>query len=407
MRVISLVVAVFLLLSSLEAWAGFWLAGRWFIGSRFATVSLSTIKSWMDRGIIRPTTQTAKIFVNRYGKIILLTLGLSEVIKEVERLRSSNEFCYAALGERILCHVSNIDYFYCYTGNIPYGLFTMQAEIVGGDVCGLDRSLPAYTVFRWNGDSNSWQRLPAKIPLEGRHFLGRNSQGRECYLNVSINISPCPFQATANTNSVPGHSPSQVDWNQRRQVPVRVFPRVEDFVRPDVIEGDPSLRWLRDEYNRIARDPAIPQIPADALSGLELPGIDWKIPPEEAVDSSAESSRDTPRPSTDAPPRDRPRDEDRPRDDDLPFVPGFDTSLPTPEKRLFPSDLLNTIVQSHPLLRVLQGVSLDPGGGGSCQVGSGVFTFDFCQFQWVLNLMGSVIVFVGFMTGLFWSGRSD
>ncbi len=399
MRFLVLLVAGFLFVSSLEAWAGYWLAGRWFIGSRFATVSLGTVKNWLDRGIIRPSTQTAKIFVNRYGKIILLTLGLSQVIPEVERLQSASEYCYAPASRTVSAGWTSWGSLSVHhSGNAPENFYTVSYS---RSCSSGSANIPAVQIRAWlrprNSNRYQWVEY-AYVPAPGTYQIG------QCSVTFSLrNVGGvCPSDVS--------QPPSQVDWNQRRRVPVRVFPNPSDFVRPDVIEGDPSLKWLRDEYQRIVRDQSIPLIPSDALRGVELPGIDWKIPPEEAIDSAAESSRDTPRPSTDAPPdappRDRPRDEDRPRDDSL-SVPGLDTFLPEVERRSFPSELLNTIVQSHPLLRVLQSVSLDPGSGGSCVIGSRPFQFDFCSFGWVLNLMGSVIVFVAFLTGLFWVGRSD
>ncbi len=413
MRFLSFLVAGFLFFASLESWAGYWLAGRWFIGSRFASVSLATVKSWMDRGIIRPTTQTAKVFVNRYGKIILLTLGLSEVIKEVERLQSSTQVCYLTTRDErfdsVRCYVGSLNDFFCYGTRDTRDYFTISPEIIpSGGPCGISRSIPGYSVYRWNGNFNRWEKMPDRIPVEGKHFIGRTSDGRECYLNVSINISPCPFSSSESI--VSGYSPSVPNLREeRRRVPVRAYPNPSDFVRPDIIEGDPSLKWLRDEYNRIARDPAIPQISPDALGDLELPRIDWDIPEEEAIDSTSRSSRDTP--STDAPrdrPADRPEDRERDRDrsDDLPSPPGLDTSLPTPEKRPFPVELINSLVQNHPLLRVLQGITFDAGSGGSCVIGSGVFTIEFCDHAWVLNLMGAIIVPVAFIVG-FIGWRND
>ncbi len=406
MRFLALLVAGFLFVSSLEAWAGYWLAGRWFIGSRFATVSLGTVKNWLDRGIIRPTTQTAKIFVNRYGKIILLTLGLSQVIPEVEQRIQAMQYCYdpnPISEQNNQLYISVGSYSDRVSFSRPYHPYTLFYELTSS----CERTayqgsgpyyLTTYRVYRWEPGVGRWVGY-ALVAQPGTYTLvSRDGVRCTATLTWRIPLQPC------------SQAQDQAWQNERRQVPVRVFPNPADFVRPDVIEADPSLRWLRDEYNRIARDPAIPLIPSDALRGLDLPRVDWDIPPEEAIDSAAESSRDAPRPSTDAPPdappRDRPRDEDRPRDDSL-SVPGFDTSLPGVERRSFPSELINTIVQSHPLLRVLQGVSLDVGGGGSCVVGSPPFQISFCDYAWVFNLMGGVIVFAAFLTGLFWAGRSE
>jgi hypothetical protein len=379
MRVISLVVAGFLFLSTFEAWGGFWLAGRWYVSSRFATVSLGTVKSWLDRGIVSGTTQTAKVFIQRNGKWILLTLGLSQVISEVQNLQTGSRYCYIPSGSIYVVWTSwgslivydggnNPQHFY--TFSYPSSCYSGYAYIPAVEIRGWMRP--------WNSADYQWVWL-ASVPAPGTYNVGG------CSVTFSLrNVgSVCPSSV---------NQPPSVDWNQRRQVPVRVFPDVSSFVRPDVIEGDPSLRYLRDEYQRLSQDASIPTIPADMMGDLELPSVDWSISPEESLDHVSESSR--------------PSEREGEGSGDI-SVPGLDTNLNIPERRSFPVELLNSIVQSHPLLRVLQGVSLDVGGGGSCRVGSGSFTFDFCPYAWVLNLMGSVIVFVAFLTGLFWAGRSD
>jgi hypothetical protein len=396
LRFLASVVFVFLLLSSLEAWAGFWLAGRWFISSRYASVSLGTVKSWLDRGIINSRTQWARIFVNRYGKWIILTIGLSQVIPEVERLRNSTSVCYLAGGnETVRCFVGTLYYFFCYGTGTTRDYFTMSPEILPrGDTCGLDRSIPAYSVFVWRSEFNYWQRLVDRVPANGRHFIGRNSSGWECYLNVSVNIPPCPFPHEAAIGGAPvsGYPPSQADWTQRRRIPVRVFPNPLDFLRDDVIARDPALQWLRDEYQRLASDSSIPTIPVDLLGDLELPTIDWSISPDEAIDhvsergSTAEGSEEG---SVDV------------------SVPGLDTKLDPVQKKPFPVELINQLVQNHPLLRILSSVSLDAAGGGSCVIGSEPFIIDMCGWQWVLNLMGSFLVPLAFLFGLGIGGRSE
>ncbi len=409
MRFLSFLVAGFLFFTSLESWAGYWLAGRWFVSSRFASVSLATVKSWMDRGIIRSTTQTAKIFVNRYGKIILLTLGLSQVIPEVERLSQTASLCYVPVESGNVRAGFTNHQFEVYYGSyqIPANYYTASVQ---GNRCVNTDYIPAYPLYRYDRQLGGWGNH-GRVPAEGTFTVGRERDtGRPCQVTISLNIPRCSFSVSNPVPSfVSAPAPSIPNLQQeRRRVPVRAFPRVEDFVRPGVVEADPSLRWLRDEYDRIARDPAIPQIPADALGDLEVPSIDWNIPDEEAIDQTSTNSRTNEGSREGSRGGEGSREGDRSRDLDADIsVPGLNTDLNIPERRSFPLELLNSIVQSHPLLRVLQGVSLDAGGGGSCQVGSGVFTFDFCQFQWVLNLMGSVIVFVGFLTGLFWSGRSD
>jgi hypothetical protein len=176
-------------------------------------------------------------------------------------------------------------------------------------------------------------------------------------------------------------------------------------VRPDVIENDHSLRWLRDEYQRIAQDTSIPTI--GDLSGVVLPSVGWAIPPEEALDSASEegstsssSSSGSSSGSTSGSGSGSGSGE-RENNPDFPAVPGFDTSLPSLEKRPFPVELINSLVQNHPFLRILQQVNFDVDGSGSCEIGSGVFTINFCSYAWVFNLMGAIIVPVAFLYGLF------
>ncbi len=242
MRVIALVVAGFLFFASLEAWAGYWLAGRWFIGSRFASVSLATIKSWLERGIVRPSTQTAKLILQTRGKWILLTLGLTEVIKEVERLQNTSEVCYLTTRDEgfdfTSCSIQR-DGIYCY--GVYSGAFTITSE--DQRCLGVRGRVPAYPVYVWQGQFNRWQITPDVVPIPGRHYIGYTYEGSrriDCYINVSVHIQPCPF-AVRDAN-VPGHAPSLPNLDQeRRRVPVRVFPNPSDFVRPDIIESDPLL----------------------------------------------------------------------------------------------------------------------------------------------------------------------
>jgi len=149
---------------------------------------------------------------------------------------------------------------------------------------------------------------------------------------------------------------------------------------------------VRDEYQRIASDSSIPTIPSDALGDLDLPSVDWSISPDEALDHASE------RGST--------REGSREGDIDI-SVPGLDTSLNVPERKAFPVQLINQLVESHPLLRILRGVSLDATGGGSCVFGSQPFVINMCDWRWVLNLMGSFLVPLAFLYGLGIGGRSE
>jgi len=367
MRVLSLFVAVFIFLSVVSAWAGFWLAGRWYVSSRYATLSLATVKSWLDRGIINRGTQQVKVFINKHGKWILLTLALSEVIREVESLSSSSQVCYIPAPHRPPIYAGWTSWGTLSTdgrGIEPQNYFTVSYSRTcnsGG------ANLPVVEIRRWQ--RYEWV-YEAEIPAPGTYMIG------QCQVTYSLrNVGGvCPSDVTQAPSEV-----DEVDLSQRRRVPVKVFPRVEDFVRPDVVSADASLRWLRDEYQRIASDSSIPTIPSDALGDLELPSVDWSISPDEAL-----------------------REGEGAREGDI-SVPGLDTDLSIPKRRSFSVELINSVVQSHPLLRVLQAVSVDASGVGSCSIGSDPFRVDFCQWQWVLNAMGGLIVFVAFMTGLIWS----
>jgi hypothetical protein len=263
---------------------------------------------------------------------------------------------------------------------------------------------PLYYVYELPPPGYSGMLFYANLPAETSFVLRTRDGAMTCNVQIiwRLPIPPC--------SQVSQDRSQADDWqNERRQVPVRVYPNPADFVRSDVIAQDPALSYLRDEYQRIASDSSIPTIPSDALSGVELPSVDWSIPPEEALDHSSESSRPgqaVDYSSVGSLPGEGEGQEEGEEEGNI-SVPGLNTDLNIPAKRSFPVELVNSLVQSHPLLRVLQGVSLDVGGGGSCVIGSRPFEFDFCPFQWVLNLMGSVVVFISFLTGLFWAGRSD
>jgi hypothetical protein len=377
-RVIALITFFFLFLTTLESWAGFWLAGRWYVSSRFATVSLGTIKSWLDRGIINSSTQAVKIFIQRNGKWILLTLGLSQVIPEVQQRIQASQYCY---DPNPITDTSSMLYLYVgsYSSRVsfshphsPYTLF----YTLSGSCSGTTREgsgpyyLTTYRVYRF--EQNRW--TPYALAAKPGTYTLTSRDGITCTATLGW---PIPLQPCGSVDA----------WqNERRQVPVRVFPNVNDFLRDDVIARDPALQWLRDEYQRIASDTSIPTIPADALGDLELPSIDWAISPDEALDFVSE--------------RGSPREVSREVEGDI-SIPGFDTNLPSLERRPFPIELINNLVQNHPLLRILQGVNFGAGSGGSCQVGSGIFTVDFCPYQWIFNLMGAIIVPIAFFIGLF------
>jgi len=390
MRLIASIVTFFLLLTSLEAWAGYWLAGRWFVSSRYATVPLSTVRLWLNRGIITSAIQQAKVFINRNGKWILFTLALYHVLRELEYLQQQGEvgsICYLPAPTTYSLYVS-VSTSSVYFSRSYYPGYTYSVRSLQGDTCGGEGTVPAYKVYRYDSGLRAWVNdVPpeAWVPVPGTYVIG------SCELSIELTIPSCPFSASPDESIVYAPAPSHSDFEQQRsQVPVRVFPNPLDFVRPDVAENDPALRWLRDEYQRIASDTSIPTIPPDALEGVELPEIDWSIPPEEASDSASESSLS------------RSTDDKGQKEGEIDIsVPGLDTSLPSIQKRPFPMELINSLVRNHPLLRILQGITFQASGSASCHVGSGVFTIDFCPYAWVFNLMGAIIVPISFLVGLF------
>ncbi len=401
MRLIAFVVALFLFFSTVEA-GGFWLLGRWYISSRYASVSLATVKSWLDRGIIKKGTEWGKIFVNRYGKWIILTIGLSQVIKEVERLSEDGSLCYVPVQSGSLrAGFDSNHQFGVYDANnpIPTSYYTASVQ---GNRCVNIGYIPAYVLYKYDPQNRGWGNR-GRVPSEGTFTIGRERDtGKPCQVTISLNIPRCPFDVSNPVPSfvnAPAPSIPNLDQEMRR-VPVRVFPNPSDFLRDDVIQNDPALRWLRDEYQRIARDTAIPEIPAGLLGDLELPKVDWNIPDEEAIDQTATNSRTSVNEGSLEGEGSREGDRSREREADI-SVPGLDTNLPSVERRPFPVELINSLVQNHPLLRILQGVNFDAGSGGSCQVRSGVFEIDFCPYQWIFNLMGAIIVPIAFLVGLF------
>ena len=405
LRLIALIVSVFLFFSTLESWA-YWLAGRWFVSSRYASLSLAVVKRWLDRGIISSSTRIAKVFINRYGKMILMTLALSEVLRELEdlqRQQGAGSICYLPTPTNYSLRVYVGSTSSVYFGRSYYPGYTYTVRSLGGQSCNGEGSVPTYRVYRYDAGFQAWvNSIPGYegwVPVPGTYKVG------SCEVEVELKIPPCPFSASPNQSVVYAPAPALHLERERRDVPVRVYPNPADFVRPDVIESDPALRYLRDEYNRIAQDTSIPVIPSDALSGVELPSIGWTIPPEEAIDTKSESSQDKPSTYTST---DKPADQpaDKPSDEAPSVsVPGFDTSLPSIERKPFPFELIDSLVQNHPLLKVIRNINFDAGIGGSCVIGSGTFTISFCEHTWILNLMGAIIVPVAFLVGLF--GRND
>jgi len=389
MRFVALFVAVFIFLSSLESWAGFWVASRWFVSSRYAGVSLGTVKNLLDRGIINSATQQAKVFVRKNGKWILLVLGLSQVISEVQSRIEAMQYCYvlhSSTGASAAIQSYSSRVLVSYADNSRSSQFwTYDYSCDGWSRDGSDPvHFPLYYVYKLSQSGNTglqfWAYLPAEVSLTLRS-RDRNPVNCAVQTRWLLSLREC-------------NTPADSSWqNERRRVPVRVFPNVSDFLRDDVINSDPALRWLRDEYQRIASDSSIPTIPSDALDDLELPSVDWSIPEEEVVDGSATSSGEF---------------EGSQEGEGQVSIPGLDTKLEPVQRKSFPLELINQLVQNHPLLRILSSVRFDVSGGGSCVFGEGYFTIDFCRWQWVLNLMGSFLVPLAFLYGLLGiGGRSD
>lgn len=374
LRVLSLFVVAFLFLSTVESWAGYWLAARWFISSRYASVPLGTVKLWLDRGIITTATRTAKVFIQRNGKWILLTLGLSSVLSELQNIMQSSKYCYifkdnVTAQVYVAAYSNQVSFTFNYAPNTRF--YTLSSSCSGTTRQGAAISVPVYEVYERG------VLFSAMIPPQGTYTLV-TPDGVKCTATVSWTM---PLQQCGSS--------SQSDWqNERRKVPVQVFPNPADFVRDDVIARDPALSWLRDQYQNISADSSIPTIPDSDLVGVELPQVDWSIPPEEAIDHDSESSQTGE------------------KGEGVVDVPGLDTSLRPVERKSFPVELIDSIVQNHPLLRIFSNVHIDT-GSGTCLIGSHPFQFNFCDWGWVLNVMGGVIVFVAFLTGLVWTGRSE
>lgn len=76
----------------------------------------------------------------------------------------------------------------------------------------------------------------------------------------------------------------------------------------------------------------------------------------------------------------------------------IDSSVQKPEKLSLPIDLIRSIAQNHPLVRLIRGLSLSCGGSCSVpiSVNSGILSLntslDFCSFEWVLSFVGSVLI---------------
>ncbi len=396
MRRASLLLAVLFLAFTVEAWAGAWvLAGRWFISSRYATVSLASVKRLLDAGIITRSTAWVKTFINRNGKWILLTIGLSQVLRELDNIQQSYTYCYTPVNDPNFIVTASYN-----SQGVP-----VIASVVGGNDmwsartlgsgCSGSGGIPAYQAYYWDRSANVWRRH-GRIPSDGIHRVAN------CDIQVVVKIDQCSFPYT-NSSSVQAPAPSLDNSlsQRRREVEVQVLPNVSDFIREDVIAQNPELAQLRDEYQRIASDMSIPTVNLSDLGDIVLPEITWNIPASESVAGSGSASGSASGSGSGS--------GSVPSEGDVPLeYPDLDSSLNVPSKRAFPSALVDALVSAHPILRALSSVRLELGGlQGSCRLEDGMFVVDFCPYEWVFRAMGVVIVFIAYLVPLVGIGRGD
>jgi hypothetical protein len=405
MRKASLFVAVLLFAFTVEAWASAWvLAGRWFVSSRYATVSLASVKRLLDAGIITRSTTWVKTLIQRNGKWILLTLGLSQVIPEIEKIEM--DMAKAQQGQ-----------YYCYTpvdsssfvvsarynsagvpviGNVVGGNELWSATALGSG-CSGSGSIPAHQAYRWNPSRGVWE-VYVRVPVAGVHTVGN------CQIQVVLKIEPCSFPYSGSS-SVQAPAPSfEERLAQRRDVEVHIFPNVSDFIREDVIAQNPELAYLRDEYNRILSDASIPMVNLSDLADIVVPEITWDIPVSESVDyvgsgSGAQTGAGVGAGAGTGAGTSAGSDVD---------IPNLDSSVDVPARRPFPSAVIDALVSNHPILRALSSVRLELGNiQGSCRLEDGMFVVDFCPYEWVFRAMGVVIVFIAYLVPFVGIGRGD
>ncbi len=390
MRRASLLLAVLFLAFTVEAWAGAWvLAGRWFISSRYATVSLASVKRLLDAGIITRSTAWVKTFVNRNGKWILLTIGLSQVLQELDSAQQSYTYCYTPVDDPYFrVSASYNSQGVPVIGSVAGGNDMWTARVLGSG-CSGSGSIPAYQSYSWDRAANIWRRH-VRIPSDGTHRVGN------CDIQVVVKIDQCSFPYT-NSSTVQAPAPSLDNSlsRRRREVEVQVLPNVSDFIREDVIAQNPELAQLRDEYQRIASDMSIPTVNLSDLADIVLPEITWNIPASESVAGSGSASGSGSGSGSSE------------GDVSLDY-PELDSSLNVPSKRSFPSSLVDALVDAHPILRALYSVRLELGGlEGNCRLQDDMFIIDFCPYEWVFRAMGVVIVFIAYLVPFVGIGRGD
>ncbi len=90
-----------------------------------------------------------------------------------------------------------------------------------------------------------------------------------------------------------------------------------------------------------------------------------------------------------------------------PIPGGFDASLPNVERLPFPLQLVQSLAQNHPLVRLIRGVNVSCSGSCSVPISvSGQFlslntSLDFCPYESVLSFVGSVLLAFVPLTWLF------
>ncbi len=396
----SLLLAVLFLAFTVEAWASAWvLAGRWFISSRYATVSLASIKRLLDAGIITRSTAWIKTFVNKNGKWILLTIGLSQVLREIDNIQQSYTYCYVPVNSSSFAvSASYNSQGVPVIGSVVGGNQYWTATALGSG-CSGSGTIPAHQSYFWDRAANVWRAGP-RVPVEGIHRVGN------CDIQVVLKIEQCSFPYTGSS-TVQAPAPSLDEkLSRRREVEIQVFPNVSDFIREDVIAQNPELAYLRDEYNRIASDMSIPTVNLSDLADIVLPEITWNIPASESVVSVGSGSGSATGSASGS--ASGVGSGSVPSEIEGVDYPNLDSSLEVPAKRSFPSALVDALVSSHPILRALSSVRLELGNiQGSCRLEDGMFIVDFCPYEWVFRAMGVVIVFIAYLVPFVGIGRGD
>jgi uncharacterized membrane protein YgcG len=403
MKRLSLLFAVLFLAFTVEASANaLVLAGRWFISSRYASLTLAAVKRLLDAGIIARSTAWIKTLIQRNGKWILLTLGLSEILQELDNIQQTYTYCYTPVNSSsFVVSASYNSSGVPVIGSVAGGNQYWQATALGSG-CSGSGSIPAHQSYFWDRSANVWRAGP-RVPVAGIHRVGN------CDIQVVLKIEECSFPYSGSS-TVNAPAPSLDDrLAQRRDVEVQVFPNVSDFIREDVIAQNPDLAYLRDEYQRILADNSIPMVQVADLGDVILPDITWDIPASESVDvPSSDAGSSSGSSSGSASGSGSATGSGSNEGSGSLDYPNLDSSVEVPAKRSFPSSLVNALVSAHPILRALSSVRLELGNlQPACRLQDGMFVVDFCPYEWVFRSMGVVIVFVAYLVPFVGIGRGD